>query len=569
MTESSGKSTIYIDVDDEITTLIDKVKSSPGKIVALVLPKRATVLQSIVNMKLLKKASTDAKKNLVLVTTEAGLMPLAGRVGLHVADTPKSKPVIPSPPERDNDHAVAVEPEDIGYEPALDKTKSVGELAGARKVDDEDAETIALDNVEGDQSKPKSKKLKNKFIGLKIPNFDRFRLRLFLGVLGVIILVAGWLVASLVLPKAVITIKTDTQTISANLSFTVNTAASELKLDEGVVPAVKKESKQTDSEKFTATGQKDNGDKAKGVVTAYNCTDNSVSVPAGTSFSSGSLTYVSDAAVTVPASNFTSGGSCKKDHSANIAVTAINGGTSYNISSGHTFSSNFGSTLTGSGSAMTGGTTNIVTVVSQSDIDGAVAKTKGRQDDAAKTDLVNQLSAGGLTGLFSTEATSDPEVKSSIEVGQPADSEVTVTVNYTYRVFGVKASDLSELVKKNVKTQIDSTKQSILDDGVSAATINLTNRKSDTEAKMTMESQVVACPDLNVENLKAEVKGMKKGDAISALEMHTGVTDVTISFSPFWVYKIPNSTKKIVLSIEKKQVDNSNSGGTIRNGVNP
>ena len=38
----AGKDTIYVDVDDEITSIIDKVENSSEKVVALVLPKRAT-----------------------------------------------------------------------------------------------------------------------------------------------------------------------------------------------------------------------------------------------------------------------------------------------------------------------------------------------------------------------------------------------------------------------------------------------------------------------------------------------------------------------------------------------
>ena len=82
MTEAP-KDTIYIDVDDEITGIIDKVRSSKHKIVALVLPKRSTVFQSIVNMKLLKRKADSADKNLVLITSETSLLPLAGAVGLH------------------------------------------------------------------------------------------------------------------------------------------------------------------------------------------------------------------------------------------------------------------------------------------------------------------------------------------------------------------------------------------------------------------------------------------------------------------------------------------------------
>src|ERR1700759_1233799 len=105
---TAGKETIYVDVDDEITAIIDKVGAAKGKIVALVLPKRCPVLQSVVNMKLLKRTADNAGKNLVLITSEAGLLPLAGATGLYVASTPTSKPAIPNTPGAAGD-----EPEDI------------------------------------------------------------------------------------------------------------------------------------------------------------------------------------------------------------------------------------------------------------------------------------------------------------------------------------------------------------------------------------------------------------------------------------------------------------------------
>jgi len=99
MSSIPAKDVIYIDVDDEITAIIDKVRASQSKIIALVLPKRATTLQSIVNMKLLKRSADTDKKHLVLITAELGLMPLAANVGFYVAKTLQSKPEIPELPE--------------------------------------------------------------------------------------------------------------------------------------------------------------------------------------------------------------------------------------------------------------------------------------------------------------------------------------------------------------------------------------------------------------------------------------------------------------------------------------
>src|SRR5438445_133951 len=143
---ATDKDTIYVDIDDEITGIIDKVKASDGKVVALVLPKRAGVFQSIVNMKLLKRAADESKKNLALITTEAGLLPLAGAAGIHVAKTLTSKPEIPAGPAAFDEAEEAVDEEAATVELPLDANKPVGELSGgpAAAAAAEDVETIAL-----------------------------------------------------------------------------------------------------------------------------------------------------------------------------------------------------------------------------------------------------------------------------------------------------------------------------------------------------------------------------------------------------------------------------------------
>jgi hypothetical protein len=132
-----GKETVYIDVEDEITSIIDKVEASKSKIVVLMLPKRATTLQSVVNMRLLKRSADHAKKNLVLVTNESALLPLAGAAGIHVARDLKSAPTIPDSPLVQDDAtepplpAEGDEDEPDGQPAKLDYKRSIGELAAA------------------------------------------------------------------------------------------------------------------------------------------------------------------------------------------------------------------------------------------------------------------------------------------------------------------------------------------------------------------------------------------------------------------------------------------------------
>jgi hypothetical protein len=188
-TAKPSKDVIYLDLDDEITSIIDKVENSKSKIVALVLPKRATTLQSIVNMRLLKRSAEKAGKNVVLITGEAALLPLAGAAGLHVAKNLQSKPEIPPSPDMDMDDMPgepAAETEgaadaDEGAPAKIDYSKPIGELAAASMVDEE---SIPLEDTDdgteqsgdsGDKKKPKKDKR------LAVPNFERFRLLVGLG----------------------------------------------------------------------------------------------------------------------------------------------------------------------------------------------------------------------------------------------------------------------------------------------------------------------------------------------------------------------------------------------------
>ena len=89
------KTTIYIDIDDDIAGIIDKLNNAEQKIVALVLPKRPSALQGSVNLQLLKKSAEDSAKNLVLITSDDQVVRLAGQTGLHVSNSLQSKPYIP------------------------------------------------------------------------------------------------------------------------------------------------------------------------------------------------------------------------------------------------------------------------------------------------------------------------------------------------------------------------------------------------------------------------------------------------------------------------------------------
>ena len=54
--------TLYVEPTEEITAIIDRLKKTTEQEVVIVIPRGATVLQSVINLKLLKKNAEKAEK---------------------------------------------------------------------------------------------------------------------------------------------------------------------------------------------------------------------------------------------------------------------------------------------------------------------------------------------------------------------------------------------------------------------------------------------------------------------------------------------------------------------------
>lgn len=558
---SPTKDTIYIDIDDEITTIIDKLSASKAKVVALVLPKRATVLQSIVNMKLLKRASDENKKSVVLITTEAGLLPLAGVSGMYVASSLTSKPEIPTPPDNDESEEMVDEdePEEISHAAEITAATAgavaVGALAGlppkdemeTLELEDDSEDTDAVVDEASTAAKTPAPK-PNKDKKLHVPNFERFRLLLIIGACALILLIVGFVVANNVLPKAVITIKTNAQNYNSSANVVLSTSATTVDLATSTVPAKAVTQTKTYTQETAATGQKNTGTKATGTVTVTNCGPTNATVVAGTGFSSGGHTYISQTTIVVPSSNFTFGGKCKFDGTASTPVTAQTGGTGFNQAAATYTIAGGSSYLSAEGSAMSGGTDNIVQVVSQADIDNAKSKIS-TNDQAVKQTLTTQLTQAGYYPLAATFQAGEPKITTSANVGDPA-SSVTVTEVIVYTMFGAHEADLKLVIANSLKSQIDIKEQTILDYGLRSATYTLQSA-TDKTAEVAMQTVVTVGPRLNEEQIKNDAAGKKSGAAVATISQSPGVTSVSVKLSPFWVSRIPSKTSKITVVIEK------------------
>ena len=535
-----NKDVIYIDVEDDITNIVSKIKDSKARIVALVPPKRVGILQSAVNMRLLNRAAENAEKRIVLITSDQALSGLAAAARIPVAKTLQSRPEIAEIPAIDVDDG-----DDV-----IDGSEiPVGELAdkaipkARNKADDAIDAAIAEDEKPSKPAKPAKSAGKGK---PKVPDFNVFRKKLVLigGGIALFIVFIVWAIWFAPHATVVITAKTTTSTVDKSV-----TLKQDGKVDaaNNIVKSLRQEQKKDISVDFTPTGKKKVGEKASGTMHLVRTSVSSLTltIPAGTSFSSGDYTFVSTEPASLSGTSIGPGGVIQSVATVKVQATQV--GSEYNLSS-RSYSSNV-SGFSAAGTAMSGGSSREVTVVSADDV--AKAKVKlDAQKDASLQSAVKALfpSSSIVINESYQEARSNPTP--SVAVDHEASGTVQLKTTVTASMQGIDRSDMKQFLEDTLKKEIGSKKnQKIYNDGSNEVKFaQYSERNNAVQVRLTANAKIG--PEIDEHKVKEQVKGRNYGDVQSSLESIEGVQDVDTKFSPFWVRTVPNNDKHI--SIEFK-----------------
>ena len=535
-----NKDVIYIDVEDDITNIVSKIKDSKARIVALVPPKRVGILQSAVNMRLLNRAAENAEKRIVLITSDQALSGLAAAARIPVAKTLQSRPEIAEIPAIDVDDG-----DDV-----IDGSEiPVGELAdkatpkARNKADDAIDAAIAEDEKPTKPAKPAKPAGKGK---PKVPDFNVFRRKLVLigGGIALFIVFMVWAIWFAPHATVVITAKTTTSTVDKSV-----TLKQDGKVDaaNNIIKSLRQEQKKDISVDFTPTGKKKVGEKASGTMHLVRTSVSSLTltIPAGTSFSSGDYTFVSTEPASLSGTSIGPGGVIQSVATVKVQATQV--GSEYNLSS-RSYSSNV-SGFSAAGTAMSGGSSREVTVVSADDVAKAKAKLDA-QKDASLQSAVKALfpSSSIVINESYQEARSNPTP--SVAVDHEASGTVQLKTTVTASMQGIDRSDMKQFLEDTLKKEIGNKKnQKIYNDGSNEVKFaQYSERNNAVQVRLTANAKIG--PEIDEHKVKEQVKGRNYGDVQSSLESIEGVQDVDTKFSPFWVRTVPNNDKHI--SIEFK-----------------
>jgi hypothetical protein len=551
---------LYLEADEDITSAIDKLHKSGATSVQIVVPKRSTMLQSIINLKLLKKAAEQDGKALVLVTNDRVASDLAGRVGLAVAPSLGAKAVIaapalpkelqsaeeiieasdPEPPPRPPESPVKPTPK----KPLLIKRRDVSDAPQSPNV-------AAIDAEADDSSGSAASSESSAKVAPKVPNFGKLKKRVaWLAVAA--ILIAGYMFGMYYFSNAKVTLFTNGNRVAVTATFTADPNVSSSSPGSGTLAAKVITSSKDLAGPFTPTGKQDAGSKATGSMVLTNSSGVDQPLVSGTRFQApdGNI-FLSQQAVTVPAASLDPAGD-KINGSATVPVSASQNGDTYNeASAAYTIPALSNPKISAQGSQMSGGITKTVNVVTQPDVDTEQASLISQNASAAASALAAQVPSG-YTAITSSAYNVVSNVQPSPVVGAIGNTG-QLQIHVVYSELTVQKPDFDAFLQASELKQVGSGNQ-IYDDGMPSAQVSAGSKTSSGAQSFQLATTAYSGPTLDVTAIAAKIKGERYGDAMTYAQSLPNVSQATINIWPGWASSLPARAAKIriVISVSKQ-----------------
>lgn len=544
---SNPSGVIYVDQDSDITSIVSKIRQEQSKNLKIVVPKNSAALKSGVNLKLLARTAKSKSKNLALITSDPKLNAMAGAARISTSPNLTSEPTLHLPKNTPADFELEEDaaPKSSVSKPnkpqpdldeedlTIDGSEFTAASSNSKAKLNQDAQVPA----ESEQNPAKTKTLKKSQkagLGKKIPNFEGFRKK---AIIGLAIFFSIVIILFIILTSK----KTATVEVRANaeryeLSFVAKLNESASATTEGELKVQKKSGSKTITESVAASGQQNIGAKASGSIKITNCTDSALTISAGTATASSGLNYLTNTSVFVPASDFFSNGTCKNNGNATVNVTAKEAGSEYNVGAKAYTISGVPAKITGQGSAMSGGTTQIVKVVSDADVNSLKEKITSTNQDAYKKELQDQLGTDqqALQDTFKVDLST---VQLTPAVGQQAE-QVSGTATATYSMLAVDKSQLKSILELQLAKLKKDPTQTIIKDGLDELKLSPAE-----DSGYQFNTVAYLGPPLDLEKIKQDIAGKKKGEAIAIIGQFEAVDSSNVKIKPFWAAKLPAADK--------------------------
>lgn len=435
--------------------------------------------------------------------------------------------------------------------------KQINEMV--EEVDDDDDDS-AESEVEDVRPKPKHKfnlpTLPNFKLNLKKPALSMPKIsfgssnRIVFVVAALVLAVVAAFAAYYYVPSATVNLTIQAKPLTETINITLKGDATQVDPESSVVPATYSTKEISGQDEISVTGTKTIGDPSKGEVTIYNRTSLPKTLLKGTVLSANSLKFTLDSDVTV-ASKSAGADYVDVPGKATVKITASTFGSAGNLKSGTEFtiaSFTKDSFVAKNDSALSGGTSQEVTVVSESDKAALLKSLKTKLSTELKTSMLPDQNSGENFFVVEDDIKVVDE-KYSSKVGDTATSlsaEVTLSIG----ILTYNQNDIQQLVKSTIETSVPS--------GYLRAeiepTITLRDTKilDDNDVSATADVTLYVVPTVDTAGLTEAIKGKKYADASNFLANVPSVIGSQISLSPNLpprLSSLPHNTGRITIKV--------------------
>lgn len=373
-------------------------------------------------------------------------------------------------------------------------------------------------------------------------------------VLFILLFAVGGYVLAFQVSTVDITLTLRAQDVSTSATVLLSTSAEELSLESPITIPAKEYSIPADnlsiSKTGTADGNSKRGAKAKGVVTIYNLTTESVTLGAGTKFKNvtNGLIYVSTTEVVLDPATVSSNIKTPSTKD-NVALEAENFGPQFNIEVSDKTRFSIESYSTEEEMSATafqsfqGGTEEAFTSVSQENYD-KLKETIVPDLKKQGLDRLKSLTESGyqlIEGTVTYDETKSPE--SLPKVGEEAkDKTFNLTVQIGIKGLAVKTSDLTEAVSAVLKNNAQNTNGGNLQiDDIMNPQIDKVEKNGD-DYVVTVSSKGSVKTQITPEQMKKDISGLTIQQANDYFRLIDYIQDYRVNFNPGFV---PDSIKRV------------------------
>lgn len=517
---------IYLEANDDIAAAIARLKRVDNNEIIMVIPRRALLLQSVINLRILKRQADILEKTVSLMTQDEIGKNFAHEAGFKVLDQLDDNGASPKPVSTFEKSEITVGSK-IKYRKNQPILQSPNE--DSTTITDAPDESTSIPETKNYWSKVPVgsiiRSVKNTRISLKLEHHHR----VIIGFVLIGLLILGS-VGFFVIPKAYVAIEVQSDLFNKQFTLVLADDLDVQTAGANVLTGRFVEITRENVSNFEATGEDNRGKKSEGKITIVNHTGSIQGLLVNTRFqNSGGLVFKIKSEVLVPPARAGTPGR------ATVNAISDSGGTKYNVSSPSKL------TIPGLGDigidlvygevngVFQGGTDDITKIVSEEDLENAKSESAKNVFVAAEAELAEQLNRHEklIPELIQNDII---DTTPSVSAGAKRD-EFEIRVQSRSWTILIDDIDLQAAIANSAAFELPEgqrvTENTIKNAGIEVIESNFLNHRINLIVKLTGR----VGPDINKEEI---VTALANTNIIAGNELLDGMEEITTSSIEMW-----------------------------------